>query len=175
MDRPRLTVVPCTQQRSKDFIRQHHRHHRPPVGAILCLAVVDEERNVRGVATVGRPVARMLDDGLTAEVNRVATDGCPNACSALLGAARRAVFAMGYRRIITYTLPEEGGASLRGAGWELAGEAGGGSWSRNARPCEDNHPTGIKHRWMSTNAQTPDAPIHWPAEPEDTAQLSLIG
>jgi hypothetical protein len=117
----------------------------------------------------------MLDDGLTAEVNRVATDGCPNACSALLGAARRAVFAMGYRRIITYTLPEEGGASLRGAGWTCDGDAGGGAWERTDGERANDHPLGRKHRWVSINAKTPDAPIHWPAEPEDTAQLSLIG
>ena len=176
MGRPRLTVVPCTQQRAKDFIKHHHRHHRPPLGAILCLAVVDEDRAVRGVAMVGRPVTRLLDDGLTAEVNRVATDGCANACSALLGAARRAVFAMGYRRIITYTLPEEGGASLRGAGWTNDRTTNGRpGWDSRAHGNTPDHLKQRKHRWVSINAKTPDAPIQWPAEPEDTAQLSLIG
>lgn len=177
---PRLSVVPCTQQRSKEFIQQHHRHHRPSLRQILNLAVVDEERNVRGVASIGRPVARPLDDGLTVEVNRVATDGCPNACSALLGAARRAVFAMGYRRIYTYTLPEEGGASLRGAGWELDGVTKGGGWVRSkgsdrGGDRNNDHPLGAKHRWVSINAKTPDAPIHWPESESDTAQLSLLG
>ena len=92
----------------------------------------------------------MADDGLTLEVNRVATDGCPNACSALYGAAWRAAKAMGYQRLITYTLPEEGGASLRGAGWRLVGEAGGGKWSREGRPRVDMHPTHGKLRWEAS-------------------------
>lgn len=79
-----------------------------------------------GVAIVGRPTARMLDDGWTVEVTRLATDGAHNACSILYAAAWRAARAMGYRRCVTFTLPEEGGASLRGAGWRCIGEAGGG-------------------------------------------------
>lgn len=98
---------------------------------------------------VGRPVARCLEDGLTVEVRRVATDGCPNACSALYGAAWRGSKALGYLKAITYTLPEEGGASLRGAGWKCAGEAGGGTWSRPGcgRSRIDKHPTQKKPRW----------------------------
>ncbi len=65
---------------------------------------------------VGRPVARSFDDGLTAEVNRTATDGCPNANSALYGAAWRVAAAMGYRRMVTYTQGNETGASLRAVG-----------------------------------------------------------
>lgn len=83
----------------------------------------------------------------TAEVVRVATDGTRNACSMLYGAAWRACRALGYRRLVTYTLPEEGGASLRAAGWRLVGEAGGGSWSRKSRPRVDLHPTQQKMRW----------------------------
>jgi hypothetical protein len=92
-------------------------------------------------------VARLLDDGLTLEVNRVATDGCPNACSALYGACRRVAKEMGFRRILTYTLPEEGGASLRGAGWACAGEAGGRSWDKPGRRRVDKAPTCPKIRW----------------------------
>jgi hypothetical protein len=55
--------------------------------------------------------------------------------------------ALGYRRLVTYTLPEEGGASLHGAGWRCVGEAGGGSWSRDDRPRFDLHPTKVKLRW----------------------------
>ncbi len=102
---------------------------------------------MRGVATVGRPVARLLDDGWTLEVNRVATDGAPNACSALYGAARRATFALGYRKLITYTLPEEGGASLRASGWKCIGLAGGGTWNSKSRPRVDKAPTQQKIRW----------------------------
>ena len=122
----RLDIVPITQREAFAYVERHHRHHRPPRGSIIQVAVADQDGQVRGVAIVGRPVARMLSDGWTVEVIRVATDGTRNACSKLYGACWRAVKALGYRRLITYTLPEEGGASLRGAGFTLVGEAGGG-------------------------------------------------
>ena len=147
IDAVRLTVVPCTLDEAQAFIAQHHRHHVPPVGHKFSVAVADESGVVRGVATVGRPVARLMDDGWTLEVNRVATDGAPNACSALYGAARRATFALGYRKLITYTLPEEGGASLRASGWKCIGLAGGGSWNSKSRPRVDKAPTQQKIRW----------------------------
>jgi hypothetical protein len=100
-----------------------------------------------GVAIVGRPVSRMRDDGETAEITRLCTDGTRNACSFLYGAASRAAFALGFKRIGTYTLPEEGGASLRAAGWKLIGERGGGSWKRISRPRVDKHPTQAKLLW----------------------------
>jgi hypothetical protein len=102
---------------------------------------------VVGVVILGRPVARRLDDGWTLEVTRCATDGTSNACSCLYGAAWRLAKSLGYRRLVTYTLPEEGGASLRGAGWTCVGEAGGGSWDRAERPRVDLHPTQTKLRW----------------------------
>ena len=108
---------------------------------------VNDGSAVRGVAIVGRPSARMLQDGYTAEVVRVATDGARNACSMLYGACWRACRALGYQRLVTYTLPEEGGGSLRAAGWRCIGEAGGGSWSRKGRPRVDLHPTQVKMRW----------------------------
>lgn len=74
-----------------------------------------------GVAIVGRPVSRHLDDGWTLEVNRLCTDGSRNACSALYAAAWRAARAMGYKRLVTYILESENGASLRAAGWKCVG------------------------------------------------------
>ena len=144
-----LRVVPIKLAEAKQFVSDKHRHHRAPAGHIVSVAVADESC-VRGVAIVGRPVARALDDGRTAEVTRCCTDGTRNACSMLYGAARRAVKALGYTKLVTYTLPQEGGASLRAAGWKLAGEAGGGSWSCPSRPRKDNHPTEKKLRWEIT-------------------------
>jgi len=143
----RLTVVPLPLDEANAFVAQHHRHHKPTPGHKFSLGVADEDGVIRGVAIVGRPVARMLDNGLTLEVNRVATDGCPNACSALYGAAWRAAKALGYRRLITYTLNTEPGTSLRGAGWKLLGERGGGSWSVPSRPRVDKHPLQGKLLW----------------------------
>lgn len=146
----RLTVVPCTLEEANVFVARHHRHHLPVQGHKFSLAVADDAGDIRGVAIVGRPVARHLDDGWTLEVSRVATDGCPNACSALYAAAWRATRALGYRRLVTYTLPEESGSSLRGAGWRCIGQAGGGTWHRAGRPRVDKHPTQAKLRWEMT-------------------------
>lgn len=148
--KPRLSIIPCELDEANAFIERHHRHHGPVVGHKFSLAVVDESGTIRGIATIGRPVARHLDNGLTLEVNRVATDGCANACSALYGAARRATFALGFKKLITYTLPEEGGASLRGAGWKCIGRAGGDSWSRASRPRIDKTPLQEKFRWEAS-------------------------
>ncbi len=141
--------MPISFSEAAAFVAKHHRHHLPPRGHKFSLAVADDSGVIRGVATVGRPVARHFDDGWTLEVNRVATDGAKNACSQLYGASRRVCFALGYRRLITYTLPEEGGASLRGAGWKCLGEAGGKNrgWNCKSRPRVDKHPLQQKLLW----------------------------
>jgi hypothetical protein len=141
-----LAIVSCELAEANAFVRMHHRHHQPVVGHRFSLACA-QGQNVVGVAIVGRPVSRMLDDGLTLEVTRVATDGTKNAASMLYGACRRATFALGFKKLITYTLTSEPGTSLRAAGWRLIGEAGGGSWSRPSRPCVDKHPLQRKLRW----------------------------
>jgi hypothetical protein len=129
----RLIACPLDFTTAADFVRQHHRHHTPPVGHKFSIGGMLGEQLV-GVVIVGRPVSRMRDDGLTLEVTRLATDGSPNACSFLYGAAARASFALGYRRIGTYILRTEPGTSLRAAGWKLIGERGGGSWARVKQP-----------------------------------------
>lgn len=141
-----MQITPITLREAAAFVAEHHRHHKPPQGALFAIAV-SEGNAVVGVAVIGRPVARMANDGWTAEVTRLCTTGERNACSMLYGAAWRAAKAMGYRKLITYTLPEEGGSSLRGAGWTCLGEAGGGSWSRKDRPRVDTHPTQVKLKW----------------------------
>ena len=141
-----LELTPITLREARAYVEQNHRHHKPPQGGIFALAVAEAER-VRGVAIVGRPVARQVQDGWTAEVTRVCTDGAKNACSMLYAAAWRACRALGYRKLITYTLLEEGGASLRGAGWKCLGEAGGGPWGRPTRPRVDTHPLQRKLKW----------------------------
>lgn len=144
---PWLYVVPCSISDAKVAVTQWHRHHRPPLSGIAAVAVADEAGEVRGVAIIGRPVARGLQDGWTAEVTRVATDGCPNACSALYGACWRIARALGYRRLVTYTLDSEPGTSLLAAGWRCVGEVRGRSWDCPSRPRVDRHPTQGKLRW----------------------------
>jgi len=142
----RLALIPITLNEANAFVQQHHRHHRPVAGHKFSLGAVKDGQLV-GIAIVGRPVSRVRDDGLTLEVTRLCSDGTKNACSFLYGAAARAAFALGYRRIGTYTLPGEGGASLRASGWKLIGGRGGGSWSRSSRPRHDRHPTQVKLLW----------------------------
>ena len=181
----RLYVVPCTRDRARAYVSKYHRHHRPSNASVFNLAAVDQAGRVCGVAMVGRPVARMLSDGYTAEVTRVATDGTPNACSFLLGACRRAAFALGFRRLITYTLPEEGGASLRAVGWTNDHQTLGQAWRarenpnwlpRGSGPRANDWPTSIKNRWVvELKATVPDA--IWPEDAEarePTPQGSLF-
>ena len=129
-----MELCPITIREANDFVVSFHRHNGRTTGAKYAIGLHHEEQLV-GVAVVGRPLARMLDDGYTAEVLRVCTtDACPKGgCSKLYQACWRAWRAMGGRRLITYTLQTESGASLRGAGWRVVGEVKGGSWSRPNR------------------------------------------
>lgn len=144
-----LELQPISQAEAFAFIAEHHRHHRPPPGWKFGIAVNDGE-HVVGVVAVGRPVARHLDDGWTLEVTRCCTDGTKNAASMLYGAAWRAAKAMGYRRLITYTLAEEAGTTLRAAGWTAMYRTKGDTWAGRARPRVDTHPTGQKTLWEAT-------------------------
>lgn len=143
----RLAVVPCELAEANAFVKAHHRHHRPVVGHKFSIAIADDLAEIRGVAIVGRPVARNLDDGLTLEVTRCCTDGVPNGCSMLYAACWRAAKAMGYERLGTYILASETGTSLRAAGWSEVGRTSGGSWSRGERPRVDLHPLEPKLRF----------------------------
>jgi hypothetical protein len=111
-----MEVRPVTFKAACDFVRRLHRHNKPPRGHKFSVQLIDQGEVV-GVAMAGRPVARHYDDGLTLEINRTCTDGSKNANSMLYGACRRAAWALGYRRIITYTQADECGASLRAAGF----------------------------------------------------------
>lgn len=144
-----LSLQPITYREACAFIDKHHRHHKPPQGYLFGVAV-NNGADVVGVATIGRPVARMLQDGYTAEVTRCCTDGTKNVASKLYGASWRAARALGYRRLITYILDSETGASVKAAGWREVGSAGGGSWNREGRPRLDTHPTGQKKLWEAT-------------------------
>lgn len=111
-----LRLVHVTLDEANAFVEQHHRHHDARLGHRFSVGAALDGRLV-GVAIVGRPVARRLDQRLIVEVNRCCTDGTKNACSFLYGAVARAAQNMGFYAALTYTLDEEGGASLRALGW----------------------------------------------------------
>lgn len=141
-----LEIVPMTLREANAYVEQHHRHHGPVPGQKYSIGLSDGEKIV-GVAIVGRPVSRHLDDGWTLEVNRLCTDGTKNACSMLYAAAWRAARAMGYKRLVTYILESENGASLRAAGWKCVGQAGGLRWTGERRPEVDLYPAQMKIRF----------------------------
>lgn len=144
-----LYLCPVDWQTARGFVTSWHRHHpRPPAGHKFCTGVA-ADRVLVGVAIVGRPTSRELDDhalvtdATTLEVTRTVTDGYRNANSMLYGAAARGAFAQGYRRVITYTQDGESRASLRAAGWRIIAElpprAG---WDCPSRPRADH---GVDH------------------------------
>ena len=148
----KLRVIPCTYKAACEYVDKHHRHHRAPVGCKFCIAVsdsncLDEAQTIHGVAICGRPVSRHLDDGFTLEILRVCTDGTYNACSMLYGACCRIAKAMGYTKVITYTLESENGASLRASGFTNEGTAGGLHWT-GVRNRGQDIPRELKKRWV---------------------------
>ena len=143
----KISAVPVSLSEANDFVAKFHRHHPPVVGHKFSIGAILDNVLV-GVVIVGRPVSRHRDDGFTLEVTRLCTDGTKNACSFLYGRAAKATFALGFHRIGTYTLPNEGGASLRASGWKLLGERGGEEWSSKSRPRRKMvSPTGTKLLW----------------------------
>lgn len=138
-----MELVPINFDEAKAFVKQHHRHHIPPVGHKFSIAAAIDGI-ICGVVIVGRPVARRLDDGFTLEVTRCCTNGQKNACSFLYSAAWRVAKNLGYRRLITYILKSEKGSSLVAAGWKALYETPGKSWSVKSRPRVDKHPLQIK-------------------------------
>jgi phage gp29-like protein len=139
-----LRIVPVKFADACGFVQMWHRHHAPPVGGKFCIGVADEDDMLRGVAIVGRPVARLFDDGLTLEVTRTATDGTANANSMLYGAAWRATKALGYGRLVTYTQAGESGASVRAAGWRVVAQRRSRpGWNVPSRPRELRGTEGI--------------------------------
>lgn len=141
-----VSVVPMSLSDANEYVKRTHRHHKPLSFGLFAIGAARDEEIV-GCVIVARPSARMNEDGWTCEVARLASDGTKNVCSMLYAAAWRAARAMGYRRLITYTLATEPGTSLRAAGMKEVGRAGGGPWHRESRPRVDRHPTQEKIRW----------------------------
>ena len=142
-----MKITPCNFKTACEFISKHHRHHNPTVGCKFCISLKDENDNILGVAVCGRPVSRFLDDGLTCEINRLCTDGTRNACSALYGACCRIAKEMGYKKVITYILESENGASLKASNFICEGKAGGKIWS-GKRMKDKGVPEELKTRWV---------------------------
>lgn len=142
-----LSVVPLTLTEARVFVGQYHRHHQAPLSGLFAIGAAAGDE-IRGVAIVGRPIARALDDGWTVEVTRLCVlPSTRNACSMLYAACWRAARAMGYRKLVTYTLASEPGTSLRAAQFRCVAKVRGKSWHTPSRPRVDRHPAQAKLRW----------------------------
>ena len=118
-----FNIIPLKLREANDFIIEHHRHNKKSQGHRFSLGAL-YKNNLIGVAVVGRPVARKLDDQFVAEVLRVCIkDPAPkNACSYLYGRCWRVWQSMGGKKLITYTLASESGSSMRAVGWKKVSE-----------------------------------------------------
>ena len=148
----KLAVIPISGHEANDFIKNFHRHNKPVRGQRFSIGASTDK--LVGVAIVGRPIARLLQDGLTAEITRVCVvDTAPKGtCSFLYGRCWRIWQQMGGKRLVTYTLQEESGASLRGAGWKIMGKNKGGGWDRKERKRDWQPIYGqLKFRWEAPN------------------------
>lgn len=146
-------LCPVSFKEAKAFVNEHHRHNVAPVGHKFSIGLTNGEKLI-GVAIVGRPIARYNQDGYTLEVYRnCVLEGYKNACSMLYGATWRAAKAMGYRRLITYTLKSEPGTSLIASGWKIIGETQPKpkGWDTPSRPrnMPERYPTGQKNKWQA--------------------------
>ena len=151
-----LIIKPIHLAAAQTFVKKYHRHNIPPVGGKFAVSCYDGDR-MCGVAICGRPVARHLDDGETLEIYRNCTDGTRNVCSKLYGACQRIARDMGYKRVITYTLESETGASLRAANFKSCGNAGGKEWTGSRKRDYYVAPQEIKIKWLHL-INTPHSP-----------------
>lgn len=142
-----MVIIPITLKKANEFVTQHHRHHKSVVGHKFSIGLLSQSEII-GVAIIGRPVARMADDGLTAEVTRLVTLGHKNACSKLYGAAARICKEMGYCKIQTYILESELGTSLKATGWIKEAVTQGREWKHtDNKPRRTDQPTENKVRY----------------------------
>lgn len=158
-----MKLCPVHLAEANAYVAEYHRHSAPVLSARFSVGA-EKDGELVGVVLVGRPVARALQDGWTAEVLRLATDGTRNACSMLYGAAWRGAQALGYLRLVTYTLDEEGGASLRASGWRQVAELDARvGWSRPSRPRDNSkYLSASRIRWEKGDSSAPSGP---PPEP----------
>lgn len=144
-----LYVVPLTIKAANKYVADYHRHHKPVQGHKFSIGAIDETGVLRGVAIVGRPVARGSGSPFrVAEVTRLVTDGTENVCSFLYGAAARVTKQMGYEKIQTYILESELGTSLKASNWQFEALTQGRQWKYSGgKERRTDQPTENKQRW----------------------------
>jgi antitoxin (DNA-binding transcriptional repressor) of toxin-antitoxin stability system len=143
-----MKIVPLELKEANAFIEKLHRHHKPVQGHRFSIGAKKDGVLV-GVATIGRPVARLTPAKEVLEVTRLCTDGTKNACSALYSAAARIGKELGYKKIQSFILDSENGSSLKASGWFFDGISQGGQWKHtDGKPRRTDQPTCQKHKYV---------------------------
>lgn len=168
-----LRIIPCSLRKANDFVSVYHRHSKRTArnGGKFAIGIANGS-HVIGIAIVGNPLSATYMDGVTAEVLRTCVlPNPPKNCNSLLyGACRRIWFEMGGRKILTYTLTHESGASLRGSGWILAAEIKGHdtvTWGKRDHLKSRKKQDVIgerKYRWEALNPNFVDNDPIWPIQ-----------
>lgn len=163
-----LVVVPIELEEANALVARWHRHHQPVQGHRFSIGALDvASARFVGAAIIARPVARMVNARRVLEVTRCVTDGTPNACSLLYGAAARIAKAAGFAKVQTYILESEQGVSLKAAGWKQEASVKGRQWKHtDGRPRRTDQPTCDKTRWCCEFAA---------AAPTDVVALAVNG
>lgn len=149
-----MKLVPVTVKRARAFVAEHHRHLPRLQGGLFAVGV-ELGGELVGVGLAGHPPRVWMGTGRVV-ISRVAAradlpgvgDHASPACTMILGALCRAAKALGYREAWTYTLPEEPGSSLRGAGFVDKGLTRD---EEHDRPSRARRPVEVrtkKRRWM---------------------------
>lgn len=135
-----LSAVALTRDQANAHIVEHHRHHGRVTGHRFIVGAEVDGKLV-GVAVVGRPRARLINQYKFVEVSRLCADGERNVCSFLYSRCSRIAKELGFRGVFTAILETEHGGSLLAAGWEYAYTTVGGSQDRPSRRRVDKSPT----------------------------------
>lgn len=148
-----MEIAPISIKEALEFVRRNHRHCSAPQGHKFSIGLMSGDGQRIGVAIASVPKARALNDGRTLELNRICCDPVyRHAASKLCGATVRVGKEMGYKRFVTYTLPQESGSSLRAVGFRQDGltTARPSGWGCRSRPrsTPEKYPAGVKIRWV---------------------------
>lgn len=152
----KLSLAPCTVKAALRYVAEHHRHLPKLQGGLFAASCVDPAGEVVAVAIAGNPSRVWQGDGKIV-ITRVAATVAGNACGMLYGSLCRAAAALGYREVWTYTLPEEDGRTLKGAGFKDMGLTDGGDYGRPSRARAPAVRPEPKRRWLRTfsHSRTP--------------------
>ncbi len=198
-----LKIVPINLAKANALVAPLHRHNGVlRGGCYFCIGLADTDSyhekytenvvlqtedgcGIVGAVIVGPVAARLLTKPWAAEIRRLVTDGTPNACSILYGAAWKAAKALGFEGLITYTLTTEPGTSLRASNWRLddddvpvrhwksrSPEYAHLPWSK--RPTTQNSPALPRLRWFIGRRIPSQSSIAYPDDPSESVELRKI-